>query len=229
VSEGNPLQPIAAIVPTRNRPDSFQRLAESVQDHAPGTSLHAIRTPTDDYDHPHATMWESPDWPIATLYRAVAAQIEPEAYLFLDDDHSIQSDYEAASLIDAVRRYPAWVLLIRTDRPATVVRDAAKCGGQLVDSDTYWQAGGHGTDYLDDIELSLRLAWQENPPRRYPDKITTHHQGLSGGLQDHPRVPDKATGHETLSQLATTYDRVEPDPHAYHGIQERPSSSEAEP
>lgn len=211
---------LAIIVPTHNREESLFRLVASQQRHARTVPIHAVRHPDDEYDHPHVTMWESDTFPIGGCYRAVADRIDAEAYLFLDDDHSLSEGFDVATLRDAWQSYPAWSLPIRSDAVERTVRDAAKCGGQLVRADAYADAGGHGDDYLEDIELSLRLSWNGTPPKRYPEKVTTHHQGIDGGYRTHSQIDEYATSEERLSRLADRYDRVERSPTSYYGYRE---------
>jgi len=211
---------LAIIVPTHNREESFRRLMASHQKHARKAPVHAIRHPTDDYDHPHVTMWESDAFPIGRCYRAVADRIDVGAYLFIDDDHSLLPEFSVEALRKAYHRYPVWSLPVRTDESERVIRDAAKCGGQLVRTDVYDAAGRHGDDYLEDIELSLRLSWNGTPPKRYPMKVTVHHTGTAGGLRDHLDVPEKADAHNELSELADRYECVERSSSSYYGFRE---------
>jgi len=212
---------LAIIVPTRGREDSLFRLAESVQKHARNVPVHVIRHPSDDYDHPHVTMWESDAFPIGHLYKAVAERIEANAYLFLDDDHSLTDAFEIGDLRAAWRSYGAWSFPVRTDETERVIRDASKCGGQLVRADVYDGVGGHGSDYLEDIKLSLRLSWAGTPPKRYPEKVTVHHQGISGGYRtDHPKIEDYPTSEEAHSRLSERYERVEKSESAWYGYRE---------
>lgn len=212
---------LALIVPTRNRKDSLYRLVESQQKYAPHLSIHAIRHSSDEYDHPHVTMWESDAFPIGKCYRAVVAEISADAYLFCDDDHSLTENFSVATLREALNDYPAWSLPVHTDEDERIIRDAAKCGGQVVTATAYSDAGQHGDDYLEDIELSLRLSWAGYPPKRYPEKLTIHHTGTDGGLRSaHPDVPEKATAYESLSRLAERYERVEKSEASYYGYRE---------
>ena len=78
-------------------------------------------------------------------------------------------------------------------------------GGMWVRGDVYWQAGGHGGDYLDDLELSLHLRALGIRFRRWPEVITRHHGGISGGLRGLPGVEPKSTAHLRLSRLDDLY------------------------
>jgi GT2 family glycosyltransferase len=166
-------------------------------------------------------MWESDAFPIGHLYGAVAEQIEADAYLFLDDDHTLTDAFEIADLRKAWRSYAAWSLPVRTGEAERVIRDASKCGGQLVRADAYVAAGGHGSDYLEDIELSLRLSWAGTAPKRYPEKITVHHQGISGGYRTgHPKIEDYPTSEDTHSRLSDRYECIEESESAWYGYRE---------
>jgi len=211
---------LAIIVPTRGREDSLSRLVASVQQHARTVPVHAIRHPSDEYDHPHVTMWQSDAFPIGHLYRAVTEQIEADAYLFLDDDHSLTDAFDVADLREAWVSYPVWSLPVRRSETGRVIRDAAKCGGQIVRADAYEGVDGHGSDYLEDIELSLRLSWAGAPPKRYSQKVTVHHTGTGGGYRDHPRIEEKANAYAELSRLAERYDRIEQSSSSYYGYRE---------
>lgn len=212
---------LAIVVPTRGREDSLSRLVRSVQENAPDIPVHVIRHPSDDYDHPNVTMWESDTFPIGGLYKAIVDQVDAAAYLFLDDDHSLTSAFDAEELRAAWESYGAWSLPVQENEEQREIRDASKCGGQLVRADVYNDANGHGRDFLEDIELSLRLSWAGTPPKRYPQKMTVHHQGISGGYRTlHPQIDDYPSAEATHSRLAERYDRVVKSDSSWYGYRE---------
>jgi len=211
---------LAIIVPTRNREGSLHRLLASQQNQARGIPVHAVRHPTDGYDYPYVTMWESDAFPLGKLYRSVVKRIQADAFLFLDDDHSLTPAFSVQKLREALEEYPVWSLPIRDGDEERTIRDAAKCGGQLVSLPAYKAAGGHGDDYLEDIELSLRLSWAGYPPKRYSEKLTVHHTGADGGMRSNPDIRDKADAYEQHSRLAERYEQVKEDSNSYYGYRE---------
>lgn len=196
--------PIVVVVPSYGRPDSLSRLLQSLRLHAPAAILVAVVQDGHEPDcQPDVLLRAEPGY--SGPRRRMGAEALPDAagYLHLDDDHEALPGLGAA--MEEMLVLPAVSLPMRRGWPSREMEVAALSGGMWVRGDVYWQAGGHGEDYLDDLEMSLRLRALGIRFRRWPEVITRHHGGISGGLRGLPGVEPKSTAHLRLSRLDDLY------------------------
>jgi len=196
--------PIVVVVPSYRRPESLDRLLRSLRSHAPAALVVAVVQ--DGHDPgvmPDVFLRTDPGY--SGLRRRMGAESLPDAagYLHLDDDHEALPGLGAA--LEAMRTAPAVSLPMRRGWPANVMEVAALSGGMWIRGDVYWRASGHGGDYLDDLEMSLRLRAIGVLFRRWTGVVTKHHGGLAGGLRGLPMVEPKRTAHLRLSRLEDRY------------------------
>lgn len=197
-------QPVAVVIPSYGRPESLGRLLRSLRTHAPSAVLVAvIQDGHEPETRPDVLLRAEPGY--SGPRRRMGAEVVPDAagYLHLDDDHEALAGLGGA--LEEMTSLPAVSLPMRLHWPPRTLEVAALSGGMWVRGDVYWQAGGHGEDYLDDLELSLRLRSIGVRFRRWSFPLTSHHGGLSGGLRSLPGVEPKRDAHLRLSRLEERY------------------------
>jgi len=160
--------------------------------------------------------------------RLAASLIAPsvEALLFLDDDMELLPSWaeDRDRLLELVSTDDIGLVSLPTrrglpTRPRSPV--VGMCGGMLVRSSAYLAVGGHGDDYLDDIELSLRLRWGGWRIVRWHRRVSVHRFGTPGGLRALQGVEPKRDAHLRLSRLAEVYpDRLIQDARSWWGHRE---------
>jgi GT2 family glycosyltransferase len=212
---------LSIVVPV-SRPRSLQRLLASIEQYAPPSAetilILQCNACVPDWAH---VIRAEPSFP-APLRRLGATHAQGDYLLFLDDDHELRPEFASHwRALQNLADQPALVSLpIRRNRHPRP-RIVAMCGGMLLTRAAYTRAGGHGDDYLDDVELCLRCKWAGIPIIRYHTPVTVHHYGERGGLRDLPDVQPKRTAHLRLSQLAERYsDKLIPDPRSWWGFKE---------
>ena len=213
---------LSVVVPSYNRAESLARLLSSIEAHAP-SNTEVILVIQDGTAAPAwvYALYTEPSYP-ALARRRGALHARGDYLLFLDDDHSLRPEFAAhwhalATLADA----PALVSLPTRRNRHPHPRIIAMCGGMLIRRDAYFRAGGHGEDYLDDVELCLRCRWAGIAIVRYHTPITTHHYGTAGGLRSLSTVHPKRTAHLRLSRLDERYpDRIVRDSRSWWGFKE---------
>jgi len=195
---------IAIIIPSCGRPWSLSRLLRSLREYAPGATL--VTVVQDGHDpevRPDVLLRAAPGY--SGPRRRMGAEAVPDAagYLHLDDDHEALPGLGDA--LEEMMSLSAVSLPMRRGWPPRSMRVAAMSGGMWVRGDAYWMAGGHGEDYLDDLELSLRLRAIGVLFQRWPKVLTRHHGGIPGGLRGIDAVQPKRTAHLRLSRLDEHY------------------------
>jgi hypothetical protein len=203
------------VVTSFGRPASLARLVASIERDAPaGTRTIVVHARCD-----------GPPWVGALRRAGTLAVPDADPLLFLDDDHELRPGF-AEGIQCAARRLmtgrPRVGLVSLPLRAGTRWRRArgpvALAGGMLVARRAYEAVGGHGDDYLEDLELALRLLWGGWAIVRCPERLTTHHGGLAGGLRAVAAVHPKRTAHERLSRLEERYPgRLVRDPRSWWG------------
>jgi GT2 family glycosyltransferase len=157
--------------------------------------------------------------------RAGASWLATDLVLFLDDDCELlpafAEDREALEGL-AMREDVGLVSLpLRRMSRSEVDGPVAMCGGMLLRRRTYFAVGGHGSDYLDDVELALRVRWAGLRIVRHRRPVSTHHYGKPGGLRAISGVLPKGSAHLRLSTLDRTYSgRLVRDPRSWWGFRE---------
>jgi len=212
---------LLVIVPTYARPlETVMRCLDSVRGALPAETLGQVVV-VDQNPSPLAL----PDWVRALRAEpgypgprrhlgALAAAEEgapDDTFLFLDDDIELLDWRRFPELLDP--RRPG--LLARPDTGCVQVTHRWWCrtapielgetaGGILVRSSTYFEIGGFGEDYLDDLELFARALiagrrnWRTSLVRSY------HHYG-TGGLKELIGMSRSGRAHLSRSRLDERY------------------------
>lgn len=218
---------LAIIVPSYQRPRILQQLMGSIRQYAPMGVPYLILQ-GDGYhteDYPDARIfWEEPGFSAPKRRRAAQVAIADgiQYLLFLDDDHELLPAFTVyyEDMISRLKREPALIALpTKEGKEYKRVPFSAIGGGLLIPASVYQACGGHGEDYLDDIELTLRVTWAGFPVYRYPYKVSVHHYGVEGGLRSlNPHIP-KAVAHAYLSRLDQVYpEKIRRDPKSWWGF-----------
>lgn len=218
---------VAIIIPSYQRPKLLRRLVESIRQYAPMGVPYLILQ-GDGYtaeDYPDARIfWEEPGFSAPKRRRAAQVAIADgmKYLLFLDDDHELLPAFTVyyEDIIARLEREPSLIVLpTKEEKDSKRVPFSAVNGGMFTTAAVYQACGGHGEDYLDDIELSLRVAWSGFPIYKYPHKVSVHHYGEKGGLRAlNPHIP-KAVAHTYLSKLDQVYpDKIRRDPKSWWGF-----------
>ena len=144
--------------------------------------------------------------------RAAAAANETDALLFLDDDIELVDWREFPRLLDAadpcglLARANTGCVQVATRRWHRTCRlelgDTA--GGILIRVSTYFEIGGYGEDYLDDLELFARALIAGRKNWRTHVVRSLHHYG-AGGLKDLIGMSRRGRAHLAHSRLAERY------------------------
>lgn len=217
---------LGVVIVTYQRPAWLARALRSVELHAGADGVVVVdqSEPPAQVEGEALVIRMAPGWP-GLRRRVGAAALETDALLFLDDDSELLPAFgaERAGLLAAALEgggtlvslpmRPGW----RPSPPGPVGMSA----GMLIGRDLYWAAGGHGADYLDDIELSLRVRWVGGRIVRYPRVVSVHHLGAKGGLRALPGVAPKRDAHHRLSRLDERYpDRLVRSRSSWWGFRE---------
>ncbi|HXF74049.1 MAG TPA: hypothetical protein VNO79_15745 [Actinomycetota bacterium] len=215
------------MIPTYQRPRWLERALRSVARHAAAAAVVVV-----DQSDPPAELPEgvtvirmAPGWP-GPRRRVGAAALETDLILFLDDDSELVAAFaedRAALLATALEEEVGLVSLpLRPGWLREPPDPVGMGGGMLVRREVYWRVGGHGSDYLDDIELSLRIRWGGWRVVRHPRPVSVHHIGAKGGLRLLPGVQPKRDAHHRLSRLDERYpDRLLRSRSSWWGFRER--------
>jgi GT2 family glycosyltransferase len=228
---------LGIVIVTYQRPASLARLLDSIRTWSPVEYERTVvvdqTDPPIDVPRPVVAVRHDPGFPGprrrygASYLRGADGASTVEALLFLDDDAELLRTWATDRA-----RLLARVLTGRIGLVSLPLRDGwptqprapvvGMSGGMLVRAEAYWDVRGHGEDYLDDIELSLRLRWRGWRIVRWHRKVSRHHIGISGGLRALVGVEAKRQAHLRLSRLADIYpEHIVRSPWSWWGHRER--------
>ena len=216
----------AIVVPTYRRPVAFAELCQAIAAYGPSEAQRVAVIQDEETVTPA-------DWTVVRMEpgypgprRAAGAAAAPDAccYLFLDDDHLLLPTFAKAwpaLHAEVHQRDGLCALPLRVWRNRSTPRIVAMTGGMLLTRTTYTISGGWGEDYLDDIELALRVRWAGQPIWRWPDVITRHRYGIPGGFYALPGVGERRGAAGRLSRLDERYPGgLVRDPRSWWGFRE---------
>jgi hypothetical protein len=225
---------LGIVITAYQRPASLARLLASIRawspvEYAQGPVVIDQSCPPVEVAPPVMVLRDRPGFPGPRRRRGaeyVWRACPVAAILFLDDDAELLPTWQT-DRPDLLARVLAGdvglvSLPIRDGLPESP-RDGVvgMCGGMLVRAEAYWGVGGHGEDYLDDVELSLRLRWAGWHIVRWHRRVSMHHGGMPGGLRALLGVGTKRHAHLRVSRLAETYpNRLTRCPHSWWGHRE---------
>jgi len=192
---------LGIVVASYGRPASLARLLVSIERQLPDARTLVIHQ-----------RCGGPPW-VGALRRLGALVLcrEVDVMLFLDDDHEVLPGCRTRLIqaVDALGTGTPPVGLVRfplrASRRQRLRQPVALGGGMLVSCQSYDAVGGHGDDYLEDLELSIRMLLGRWAVLRWDQPLTRHHGGVAGGLRAVPGVAPKRTAHLRLSQLEQRY------------------------
>lgn len=139
---------------------------------------------------------------------------DDDVYLFFDDDIELQPELtpELPAILDMVSWPQVGGLGLAMNVRRTKVQFRKLVfhnGGFFVNKKLYWEVGGHGEDYVDDVELAARLVQAGKMNVWYGTVKSIHHANTPGGLTaTHGKRTPENNRSAKWSRLAERYPDV---------------------